>query len=210
MDERFKYLASRRNLEELYERVNNREKYLPETVEASVTELQERGEVFEDDVLAAIAADMDARRRHAESGGGYDGLFYNPDKVRQVQDPDAPAFYTKRAIYGFAIFFSVLFASVLFAMNVAKTDKKINALWVMLYGVAFTVVEVIIGSRITFSIGVAFIFGLVGSYPLNYFMCSAFLGKATLYRVRPVWAPLVVGLAIVCLFMYLLTLPVPH
>src|ERR1700744_3773628 len=106
MDEKFRFLAAQRSDEELYARINHREKYLPETVESSVEELRSRGEVFDEELLNVIAADMEARLRNADTHAGFDSLFNNADSVRQVEDPDAPAFYTKRVIYLFAILFS--------------------------------------------------------------------------------------------------------
>lgn len=202
MDEKFKYLASRRSDAELYERINNREKYLPETVEASVAELQARGEIFEDDVLAAISADMDARRQNAEAPATNSGMFNNADKAQQVEDPDAPDFYSKRAIYAFAILFSVLFASIMFAVNVGKTDRKVNIIWVLLFGFAFTVVEIMIAFTVSASFGLALIFGIIGAYIINYFMWPSFLGKSALYRVKPIWIPLIIGLSFCALYIY--------
>jgi hypothetical protein len=202
MEDRSRFLATRRTDEELYERLNNREKYLPETVEASLEELKSRGESFSDELLKVIAEDMEARRHQAASPTGYDSLFNNSDKLKQVEDPDAPAFYSKRAIYAFCILFSVLFGSIMFAMNVDKSVKKINIIWVILYGIAFTAAEYILAQSLRMNFGIAFILGIAGAYPLNYFMWQSFLGKATLYRVRPIWVPLIVGVAISALVLW--------
>jgi hypothetical protein len=203
MEEKFKFLASGRTDEELYERVNNREKYLPETVEASLDELKSRGESFSDEELQVIAEDMEARRQQANTITGFNGFFSNADKIKQVEDPDAPAFYSKLAIYSFSIIFSVLFGAIMFAVNVSKTDKKINTIWVILYGLAFTVFEIILAERIRVNLVYALLFGIIGSYPLNNFMWRSFLGNFPLYRTRPVWIPLIIGLAICTLYVLL-------
>ena len=103
MNDNFKYHASARTDDELYERVNNREKYLPETVESSVEELQHRGHSFSEEELQVITEDMQARREQANSITGFGGLFNDAETIKQVADPDAPAFYTKKAIYIFSI-----------------------------------------------------------------------------------------------------------
>jgi len=203
MNDNFKYHASARTDDELYERVNNREKYLPETVESSVEELQHRGHSFSEEELQVITEDMQARREQANSITGFGGLFNDAETIKQVADPDAPAFYTKKAIYIFSILFSVLFGSIMLAVNVSKTSKPVKVLWVLLYGLAFTIAEVIVAERFHFSTALAIIAGIIGSYPLTYFFWGTFLGNSTLYRVKPIWIPLIIGVVISALFVIL-------
>jgi hypothetical protein len=198
MDDKFTFRATTRTGDELHERVNNREKYMPETVEASVAELQSRGETFSEEELAAIAADRQVRSNQAVSRRTSGGLFNPADKILQVKDPDAPAFYPKGAIYGFSILFSVLFGSIILAININQTQKSYRGIWVVLYGLVFTIAQVIIvGGIHQGSVGgLALIGGIIGSYPLNYFFWPRYLGNTTLYRRRPIWIPLVIGLVI--------------
>lgn len=203
MDDNFKHLASTRTDDELNERVNSREKYLPETVEASVEELQHRGHSFTEEELEVISEDIQARREQANAWTGFDNLFNNTEKIKQVADPDAPAFYTKRAIYIFSIVFSVLFGSILLAINVSKTPKRVNAIFVVLYGLAFTIAEVMLAERIHLNTGFAIIGGIIGSYPLNYFFWRSYLGNSSLYRAKSIWIPLIVGIVISAFFVIL-------
>jgi len=204
MDDRFRWRASQQSDQELHNRIDNREKYLPETVEAAVEELKFRGETFSDEELEVIAQDMQARRDMAKTPPGYDTLFNDSEKIKQVEDPDAPAFYTKRVIYIFSILFSVLFGSILFAINVGKTPKKLNVVWIVFYGLAFTVVQSLVAQRLNASLPIAVIGGIVGSYPLNYFFWGKFLGNETLYRARPIWVPLLIAVALSALVVYMI------
>jgi hypothetical protein len=208
MDDTFKFRAALRRDDELNERVNNREKYLPETVEASVDELKHRGVSFSDEELKVIGEDMQARRDQANSQNSSGGLFRNADKKMQVKDPDAPVFYSKGAIYGFSILFSVLFGSVMLAININQTPKRGRAIWVVLYGFIYTALEVIIGygmhpgSDSSFAV----IGGIIGTIPLNSWFWRSYLGNATLYRAKPVWIPLIIGLIIWIPLIYLIIL----
>jgi len=204
MDDRFRWRATGQSTQELHNRIDNREKYLPETVEAAVEELKSRGETFSDEELEVIAQDMQARRDMAKTPPGYDTLFNDFEKSKQVEDPDAPAFYTKRVIYIFSILFSVLFGSILFAINVGKTPKRLNAIWIVFYGLAFTVVQSLIAQRLNASLPIAVIGGIAGSYPLNYFFWGKFLGNDTLYRPSPIWIPLIIGIAFSAAILYIL------
>lgn len=68
-------LASARTDDELMERIDNRQKYMPETVEASLAELQHRGKEFSDEEIRYIKEDMQARRRNAALINGALGIF---------------------------------------------------------------------------------------------------------------------------------------
>jgi hypothetical protein len=206
MDDSFKFRATLRTNDELRERVNNRANYMPETVVASLAELQSRGEQFSDDEVMTITADLQARRDHASLQNSSGSLFNNSDKKLQVKDPDAPAFYSKGVIYGFSILFSVLFGSVMLAININQTQKRAGVMWVVLYGFVFTAIEGIILSSIETSSSLAVVGAILGAMPLNYLFWRHYLGNETVYRPRPVWIPLIIGLAIWIPIMYLIFL----
>jgi len=65
MEPDFTLLASGRSNEELIERIDNRQKFLPETIEASVAELQFRNHAFSDEELKIIGEDIQAQRANA-------------------------------------------------------------------------------------------------------------------------------------------------
>ncbi len=58
-----------------------------------------------------------------------------------VTDQDAPQFYSPRAIWGFSVFFTVIFGAVLLALNL--TDRK--AKWIVIgVGVIYTAAAIYI------------------------------------------------------------------
>lgn len=200
MDENFRWRASLKTDEQLHECINNREKLLPETVEAAVAELQFRGEVFDEDELRVIEEDMEARRQLAKSEPASYSLFSSADKNRQIDDPEAPAYYSKKAIYAFSILFSVFFGSILMAINVGKTPSRNYAWLIILYGMAFTGATILVAESYNINSGVAIIAGILGAYPLNYFFWGKYIGHAALYRVKPIWIPLAIAAAFIILF----------
>jgi len=197
MDDNFKLRAALKSNEELQNYIDNREKYLPESVEAAVAELQHRGVEFSDEELTVIAEDMQARRTLAEIGSNSFGLFTGEAKNSQVEDPDAPSFFSKGAILLFSIFFSVFVGSILMASNVRKSPNKDNANWVVPFGLGFNVLISIISPQ---NIYLYVIFGIAANCAGAYFMEIVFwnnyIGAATLYKRRSVLIPLVIVLAI--------------
>jgi hypothetical protein len=203
MDDQFKLRAATRTDEELQERVDNREKYLPETVEASVEELQFRGVSFSDEELTVIAEDMQARRNLAAIKPDSYGMFGNRDSNNLIEDPDAPLLFSRRAIYGFSVFFSVFFGAVMLAMNVSKTSDKKNAAWVVLFGLGYTIAMVLLLQNFKTSTGLTIIPSILGAYLIEALFWNRYVGTSTLYRKRPIWIPLAIGIAILGVFIFI-------
>jgi hypothetical protein len=194
MDDNFQTKAALKSDEELHSNIDNREKYLPETVEAAVAELQKRGVEFSDEELKVIAEDMQARKEMAETGTGIFGVFNSSWNNNQVEDPDAPSMFSKRAIFAFSVLCSVLFGSILLAINISKTQNRDKAFWVVLYGVGFIFLQAILsgGYNPIFTL----LTSIAGAYIMDNFFWNKYLGNATLYRARPIWIPLLIGLAL--------------
>lgn len=186
--------AASKSDEELYYCIDNREKYLPETVEAAVSELQKRGAEFSEEELRVISEDMQARREMAEHGTGIFGIFNTNWDNNQVYDPDAPAMFSKRAIFAFSVLCSVLFGAILLAINVNKTQNRDKALWVVIYGVGFIFLQAIIAGG--YNPIATILTSIAGAYIMDNFFWNRYIGKPTLYRARAIWIPLLIGLAL--------------
>ncbi len=195
MDENFTLRAALKSDGELHQCIDDREKYLPETVEAAVAELQTRGVEFSEEELNVIAQDMEARRELAASNTD-NFVLYSNGKNTQIDDPEAPSYYSKRAILVFSVLFSVFFGSVMLAVNVAKTQNKSMAIWVAVCGLGYSVATVLIGQSLNLNSGFAMVFGWTGAYIMDFLFWNRYIGKSTLYRAKPIWIPLIIGLAI--------------
>jgi len=202
MDLKFEVTASAKSDTELLDTIENRQKYLPETIEASVAELKYRGHTFTDEELKVINEDVAAHRENANLKGQRGGLFTNNFKKNIIEDPDAPAFYSRRVVYVFAFLFSTLFGSILLAMNIYKTDKPARMLWVLLFGVAYTAFEIIVGENMHSGSSPGILFSLVGAVILESFFWNQFIGNATFYRTRPIWVPLIIGIVLLGLIIW--------
>lgn len=196
MEDSFKFRASLKSEDDLHNCINNRDKYLPETVEAAVNELQSRGEKFSEEELKVIEEDMQARRNLAESGADGSSLFNRNDKNLQVEDPEAPSFYSKRAVFVFSILFSVLFGAILLAINVGKTENRNKALLVVLFGLGYVGASVAIAENFNLNSSFSLILIFLGAYLLEALFWNRFIGRSTLYRATSIWVPLIIGVAI--------------
>ena len=194
MDLKFKVTASAKTDTELLNTIENRQKYLPETIEASVAELQYRGHVFTDEELKVITDDVEAHRQNANLKGQRGGLFINNYRKNIIEDPDAPEFYSRRVIYGFAFMFGALFGSIMLAININKTNNPARMLWVILFGIVFTALQIVVVESSNSGGSLVIIFLLLGAIILESFFWNRFIGNATFYRAKKIVIPLIIGL----------------
>lgn len=196
MSEKSIFLATKKSNDELYYCIDNREKFLTETVEAALSELQARGAEFPEQELRVISEDMEARRQWV-AGTANEGRFGFNQKLLQVEDPEAPLLYSKRVIWVFSILFSVFFGSVMMAMNVHHTKNRNKAMLVVLYGLVFTVGTILIGQYYDLNSSYSIFFSIVGAGVSEALFWNRFIGTTTMYRTRSYVTPLIVALAIV-------------
>ena len=174
---------------------------MPDSVEAAVKELQFRKHEFSDEELRQIAQDIRTQREDAANFSGRRSAFSDKKGVTVI-DPDAPLLYSLRAIRIFTILCGAFFGSILIAININKIGKGINAFWALLFGVVFTVVQIVILNGYTSpgsgSSG-AILGGLIASYILDYVFWRNFIGYSTFYRAKPIWVPLIIAVLLFAL-----------
>lgn len=205
MNDYFKQKAKLKTDAELRVYIDHREKYLPESVEAAVAELQNRGFEFSEEELKVIIEDMQARRAQLPSTNNFN-LFKYSDSYNQIEDEEAPLFYSKRAIYVFSVLFSVLFGSVMLAMNVAKTKGAAKSLLVVLFGILYTGFIFTIAVRFNLNTFSGLFLSMIGAYFMIAFFWGRFIGNEVLYRPRKIWGPLIVGIILVAAFVIMIQL----
>ncbi len=190
---------------ELRQCIDNREKYLPESVLAAVAELQRRGVEFSEEEQRVIREDMLARTEIAEnSGSGYGGIFSGTYKNSLVEDTDAYSFYSRRVIKVFTLCFGPLFGSVMMAMNIWKTKNTIGVALVLLFGISVTVIESIIPTTLNLNFASNIFFAVINAYLIDILFWNKYIGKTTLYKARPYQTAVVVAIIISILIVALI------
>jgi hypothetical protein len=196
MSEKSIFLATKKSNDELYYCIDNREKFLTETVEAAVSELQARGAEFSEQELRVIAEDMEARRQWV-AGIPNEGRFGFNQRLLQVEDPEAPLLYSKRVIWVFSILFSVFFGSVMMAMNVYNTTNRNKAPLVVLYGLIFTIATILIAGYYQLNSSFSIFFSVFGAGVSEALFWNRLIGNSTMYRARSYQTPLIIAFAII-------------
>jgi hypothetical protein len=201
MDLNYSYIASSLTTMELLERIENRQKYMPESIEAAIAELQYRKYEFSDEELKIIDEDIKAARANAALITTKLGFFNKEYKYVIVSDPDAPLLYSRTAVYGFAFFLGALFGSIMMAINLNKLGKTKEALFAILFGVGFSALQYYVASHANPGSGgsVQVVGGVISAYCLDLFFWRNYIGYSTFYRKRKIWVPLIIGVALLAL-----------
>jgi len=178
--------------------IENRKKYLPETVESAIIELQHSGRIFSDEEVQKINADIKKQRDNAAVGGnGSSGIFNNNYKYNLVEDPQAPLLYSKRAIYIFTVLCGALFGSIMLSINSSKVKNRTGILLSLLFGVAFTMLQVVGSDYVKVGNSYAIVCGLIAAICIDRFFWKRFIDDATtFYRPKSIWVPLLIAVVL--------------
>ena len=117
-------------------------------------------------------------------------------KSNLVEDESAPQFYSQMVIYVFSIVFCVLFGAIMLVANISKTEQKKGVLEIILFGIMFTVTQVLILSSIQINAGVTLIFNFIGGQILNIYFWNKYIGRDTKYMARSYAGPLIIGIVL--------------
>ncbi|MEO7990219.1 MAG: hypothetical protein ABI663_11800 [Chryseolinea sp.] len=116
-----------------------------------------------------------------------------------VEDVDAPELYSPRAIWGFSVFFSVIFGAVLLASNI--TDRK--AKWMAIgFGIVYTAVVIVIVNLLPqTNSGIVIGLNAGGALILTKLFWDKYVGAETKFRTKAIWRPLIISILITIPFL---------
>ncbi|MBP6455205.1 MAG: hypothetical protein KA275_00640 [Chitinophagaceae bacterium] len=182
--------------------LDNRTKFTHEAIEAAIAEMQKRGHHFTNEELENFQQENKLKQTVKEKE--YNNFFGNYWKKNVVKDKNAPLYYSEKAIYIFTILFSVLFGSVILAINFRDSKSKKGIWEVLAFGICYTGLQIWFLSMIQRSnTGLSFLFSTCGAMLLNHFFWKKYIGESTKYRTKPIWIPLIFALLISICFLLL-------
>lgn len=185
---KFEELMKSKSDDDLEKYVVDISKYTPEAIKAAISELQNRGRNFTESELSGINKII--AEKETEEKEEAEKQSVNIWKKNQVTDLDAPLYYSKLAIFGFSIFFGVVFGAVLLSLNLKENSK---AKWlVAAFGILYTAVQITILNYFEEISSLRLVFNLAGGWALYGYFWDRFIGNETLYRVKPIWKPLII------------------
>ena len=68
----------------------------------------------------------------------------------------------------------------------------------------YTIATILIGQNFNLNSSFSIVLGIAGAYLMEALFWNRYIGNSTLYRKRPIWIPLIIGLAIAVPAVYLI------
>jgi hypothetical protein len=199
MSEDINESVTKKTDKELLEYLRNTDRYSPESLVLVINELKVRGRKFSDEELKTINNQTGEEEEIIEKEYAFRPFFTLKKNV--VSDSNAPLLYSQLAIMAFSTFFSVIFGSILFSLNV---DGAIKKTIVIVYGVLFTSFALYVGNLAPYSSIYIFFINAVGGCLLTHEIWKRFIGGKTKYRTKPVLMPLIISVMITALLLLLM------
>lgn len=191
MEPSFDEMMANKSDEDLMEYIDNVPKYTVQAIQAAINELRKRGKQFTQEDLQEI--NQTIKEKATLKQKEEDTLKTNSWKKNIVTDPNAPQYYSQRAIWGFSIVFTVVFGAALLASNLK--DKK--AKWIVwTFGVVYTGIAIAIMNQLPRNTGLTIGINAGGAILLTQIFWNRFIGKDTTFRVKPIWKPLIISILI--------------
>jgi hypothetical protein len=191
METDFEALMTKKSDDGLNDYITNVDKYVPEAIYAAINELKKRGRELTDRELQTIEAQLqkkvDSQKKDSESSRS---TAWDRNKVT---DLTAPQLYSQRAIWGFSIFFTVIFGAVLLASNIGGKKER----WTVIgFGVVYTGVAIFVLNLLPQNTGLTLAFNGAGAYVLTSLFWNKYIGREFRYQTKPIWKPLIISLLV--------------
>ncbi|PQJ80243.1 hypothetical protein [Polaribacter porphyrae] len=177
--------------------IENKDKYTEEALQAVVWELEKRelrkeGEIV---IKQPIFEEIEkVELTHSNRENAFDEF-------------EVPTLYSKKTIQGFTIFFSTIFGAVLLMSNLKTMNKSKESLYVLLFGIGYTILTYIIIFSVGANFVVTLILNLIGYAILTEYLWNNYLGKDLSYTKKGITKPLVISLLILGFIIFLQFLP---
>lgn len=166
-------IMANKTSQELKQILNTRATEAKVKVEATIVELKKRGLLNAEDRIDEEAF----------------------DKLESI-DENAPTLYSDRVIYTFSILFSVIYAAILFAMNLKAVNKRKGILPVILFSVIYAVSTVYIIEYLQVGAWATLLLNGMGALIINTLFWNNYIGKSVKYNKRSFTKPLIIALLI--------------
>jgi len=129
-------------------------------------------------------------------------------KSLQVDDEQAPLLFSKRAIYTFSFFFSVLAGAILMVLNTRNMKRHDAIVPILSFAIGYLTLAItvinLIESYFKISIPNSSIAALSGGMLLTHFLWGKYIGDETLYRKRKTLFPGLICTGFLIVFLIIL------
>jgi len=179
----FSKTMSSKTESELKTIIADKKSYVEEARQAAIWELEERN-LKTDEIAEAeqvLNREMDNKLETQNES------FFDKGKKYVTDDPNAPEFYSKRAITLFSALFSTIFGAALLMSNLKAVDNKTGRFWVLIFGIIYTTLIIIVLNQLETNTNLALFFNFGGALILIEVFWNKQIGKEQKHRKKKIW-----------------------
>lgn len=123
-------------------------------------------------------------------------------KFNIVSDENAPKLYSRRVIYFFTIFFTVITGGILLSINLKRVHRK-DVIWKVLgYSIVYVAISGYILNQFERNTILTLLVSMLGSFALYNYFWKKYIGAETKYQTQPIWIPLIICVGISSLLLW--------
>ena len=132
------------------------------------------------------------------------GEYHQSETEDKLEGIIKPVIYSKRAIWGFSVFFTPLFGGILLMQNLKDIDNKREANLVLGVSILLTALTVgIITFLNTNNRLINFLCNMAGAAILTEYFYKKYFPDEAEYQKKKIWKPLIIGIIICTIFIFL-------
>lgn len=200
---KFSLKMSEKSNTELENILENKHKYTDDAIEAVIWELENRelsskNSVASNKEIVIDKVDIEAEVIEPKENSAVESAF---------DEFELPVLYSKNAIKGFSIFFSVIFGAVLLMYNLKLMDKPKARIQVLIFGILYTIITYIIANTLNLPFFLSITLNLFGASILTGLFWNKNLNKDLKYKSKSITKPLIISLLITVFMLLLAFLP---
>jgi hypothetical protein len=197
----FTRVMNKKSNTELETIIQGKSNYTDEAIQAVIWELENRNLIEKDEIKLEVTS------KNIEQIENHISEKVDKKSTNSFEEFETPTLYSKKAILGFAIFFSTLFGAVLLMSNLKTLKKPKERMQVLVFAVAYTMLSVVLLNYLPKMYFTTLIFNLLGYMVLSEFFWNNYIGKDLQYQKKQISKPLIISILILVALIFFQVLP---
>ncbi len=108
---------------------------------------------------------------------------------------EAVSLYSRSAIFGFSIFFSTIFGSILLMINLRRLGEKRKGFEILLLGIAYAILSSVLVDLAGANLILSLVLNVLGGYLMSTYFWSKYIGLEFSHEKQSIIIPLILGIA---------------
>jgi hypothetical protein len=163
-------------------------------------ELYNKTTIYRVDALQTIEAELQKRELDFEA---HDYAYLksleneeNPVEENFVSEEEAVvSLYSRSAVFGFSIFFSTIFGSILLMINLRRLGEKRKGFEILLLGIAYAILSSVLVDLAGANLVLSLILNVLGGYLMSTYFWAKYIGLEFSHEKQSILIPLILGIA---------------